>query len=72
AAPYVIFGAKVPPHWLAIGTILTVVGGIYGPKAFSSPAAAAPAATPAAAPSSEPELDVEKAINDFLASDKKE
>ncbi|OBA16003.1 uncharacterized protein OGAPODRAFT_8788 [Ogataea polymorpha] len=57
AAPYVIFGAK-----LAIGTILTVVGGIYGPKAFSSPAAAAPAATPAAAPSSEPELDVEKAI----------
>ncbi|KAH3661756.1 hypothetical protein OGAPHI_005934 [Ogataea philodendri] len=48
---------------LAIGTILTVVGGITGPKYLSSaPPAAAPAASPAPAQSSEPELDVEKAI----------
>lgn len=76
-AAYNILGKSVQPHWLAIGTIATVVGGVNlnsilssvgaapAPAATPAPAAAAPAAP--AAPASG-EFDVEKAINDFLAS----
>lgn len=73
-AAYNILGKSVQPHWLAIGTIATVVGGVNLNSILSSVGAApAPAATPApaaAAPAAPAggEFDVEKAINDFLAS----
>ncbi|GME69248.1 hypothetical protein B5S28_g1678 [[Candida] boidinii] len=64
-AAYNIFGKSVQPHWLAIGTIASVVGGIVGPKLFAAPAdAAAPAATAAPVESkpADGEFDVEKSI----------
>ena len=61
----------VPPHYLAVGTIAAVVGGVKLATMGDSDKAAAPA-TPAAAPAAaDGELDVEKAINDFLASSDK-
>lgn len=71
-AVYNILGKNVPSHYLAIGTLAGVVGGIQLNSFLGSqqPAApATPAATPAAASG---ELDVEKAINDFLASNDKQ
>jgi F-type H+-transporting ATPase subunit k len=72
-AAYNIFGKMVPPHYLAVGTIAAVVGGVKLATMGDSDKAAAPApATPAAAPAAaDGELDVEKAINDFLASSDK-
>lgn len=72
-AAYNILGKMVPPHFLAIGTIGAVVGGVtassyMGGKSEEKNAPAAPAAAPAAEAG---ELDVEKAINDFLASNDK-
>lgn len=69
-ANYTILGRSIPPHFLAIGTILTVVGGITIPKAFSSPVAAK-ASTTGAAPTEKPqqdEFDVVKAIDTFVNS----
>ncbi|AWU74222.1 uncharacterized protein C5L36_0A08200 [Pichia kudriavzevii] len=72
-AAYNILGKLVPPHYLAIGTILTVVGGVQlatlGGDKESAPAAAPKA--PATSSSKDGELDVEKAIADFLASNEK-
>lgn len=75
-AAYTILGKNVPSHYLAIGTLTAVIGGVKlnsllggsgDAEATPAPAAAAPAAAASG------ELDVEKAINDFLASsDKKD
>lgn len=72
-AAYNILGKTVQPHWLAIGTIATVVGGanlnsILSAVGAAPAAAPAPAAATTPAPAAGGELDVEKAINDFLAS----
>ncbi|KAG0679088.1 Vacuolar protein sorting-associated protein 29 [Pichia californica] len=65
-ASYNILGKQVASQWLAIATLAGVVGGI---KLNSFLAADAPAADAPAAPApAAGELDVEKAINDFLAS----
>ncbi|ODV84802.1 hypothetical protein CANARDRAFT_176629 [[Candida] arabinofermentans NRRL YB-2248] len=69
ASGYVILGKTIPSHWLAIGTILGVVGGVTIPKALNGPAPVA--ATPAPAKTEESEFDVEKLLNDFLATDEK-
>lgn len=68
-AAYNILGKNVPSRYLALGTIATVIGGVQLNSLLGSsePAKATPAPAPVAA-SSEGELDVEKAINDFLAS----
>lgn len=66
-AAYNILGKMVPSHYLAIGTLATVVGGVQLNSLLSG--AEAPAAAPVApAATSSGELDVEKAINEFLAS----
>lgn len=67
-AAYNILGKQVAPHWLAIGTLATVVGGVQLNSFLgSSKSVPEPAANSAPAAASG-ELDVEKAINDFLAS----
>lgn len=67
-AAYNILGKQVAPHWLAIGTLATVVGGVkLNSFLGASKTAEEPVATPAPAAASG-ELDVEKAISDFLAS----
>lgn len=73
-AAYNILGKMVPPHFLAIGTIGAVVGGITASSYLGKTEEADTAPAAPAAPATEAgELDVEKAINDFLASnDKKE
>lgn len=67
-AAYVIFGKSVPAKWLALGTIGAVVAGAS--LAMSGPEAAVAdsgAAVPVAK-SQEGEMDVEKAINEFIAA----
>ncbi|GME67920.1 unnamed protein product [[Candida] boidinii] len=62
-AAYNIFGKSVQPHWLAIGTIASVVGGIVGPKLFAAPAdATATTAAPVETKPADGEFDVEKSI----------
>jgi hypothetical protein len=74
-AAYNIMGKLVPPHYLAIGTIGAVVGGVQLNSFLSKsskPAAATTESAPApASTGNDGELDVEKAINDFLASNDK-
>lgn len=70
-AVYNILGKNIPSQYLALGTLAAVVGGIQANSFLGSQEAAAPAPA-AAAPAAEGELDVEKAINEFLASSDKE
>ncbi|OWB49871.1 hypothetical protein B5S33_g1595 [[Candida] boidinii] len=66
-AAYNIFGKSVQPHWLAIGTIASVVGGIVGPKLFAAPAdATAATAAPVESKPADGEIDVEKSIKYVL------
>ncbi|GMM29298.1 hypothetical protein DAMA08_020140 [Martiniozyma asiatica (nom. inval.)] len=70
-AAYTILGKAVPSHYLAIGTLASVVGGVKLNSFLG--ASEKPAAAPAAAPAApKDELDVEKAISDFLSSSEKE
>lgn len=70
-AAYVILGKNVPARYLAIGTIASVIGGVQLNSFLGSASSTGESAAPAAAPKAqEGEMDIEKAINDFISSDK--
>ncbi|TID30433.1 hypothetical protein CANINC_000944 [Pichia inconspicua] len=72
-AVYNILGKNVPSQYLAIGTLAAVIGGVQLNSFLGSQQPAAPATPAATTPAAaDGELDVEKAINDFLASNDKQ
>lgn len=77
-AYYKVLGAKIPSHFLAIGTYSAVIGGVLSMnKSKPADTANAPAAATATAPvvpetsAKDEEFDLEKVLGSFLKEETK-